>query len=164
MLTCTCQQPSCSILNYLQTRQSCLVNSYIYSVTVIESRKNEGMDEFLKINRREKRFYLARSLRLKKHDLTTLLICLSNLSSLSNQTPKFFTATLLCAARGPKCTFTEAKFSICPNKIISVNQHIIIISEGSCDSKDWSNSCWKFSCAFSWIHYILKYIQNDFKL
>jgi len=25
------------------------VNSYIYSVTIIESRKNEGMDEFLKI-------------------------------------------------------------------------------------------------------------------
>ncbi len=49
MLACTCQQPGCSILNCLQTRQSCLVNSYIYSVTIIESRKNEGMDEFLKI-------------------------------------------------------------------------------------------------------------------
>ncbi len=27
----------------------------------------------------------------------------------------------------------------------AANQHIRMISEGSCDTEDWSNDCWKFS-------------------
>ncbi len=35
------------------------------------------------------------------------------------------------------------------------NQYIIMISEGSCDTGDWSNDCWKFSFAMTEINYIL---------
>jgi len=31
----------------------------------------------------------------------------------------------------------------------SPNQHIRRISEGSCDTKDWNNGCWKFSFAIT---------------
>jgi len=31
------------------------------------------------------------------------------------------------------------------------NQHIIMISEGPCDTKDWSNGCWKFRFAITGI-------------
>ncbi len=36
-----------------------------------------------------------------------------------------------------------------------------MISEGSCDTEDWSNDCWKFSFAFTGIFYILKYIKIE---
>ncbi len=42
-----------------------------------------------------------------------------------------------------------------------------MVFEGSCDTEDWSNGCWKFSFAITKINDILKYIQikdNDFKL
>jgi len=32
-----------------------------------------------------------------------------------------------------------------------------MILEGSCDTKDWNNGCWKFSYAIRGINYILKY-------
>ncbi len=41
------------------------------------------------------------------------------------------------------------------------NQHIIIISEGSCDTEDRSKGCWKFSFAITEINYILKYIKIE---
>ncbi len=46
------------------------------------------------------------------------------------------------------------------------NHPIIMISEGSCDIKHWSNGCWKFSFEFTIINDILKYIKNEsyFKL
>ncbi len=34
-----------------------------------------------------------------------------------------------------------------------------MISEGSCDTKDWSNGCWKFSYAITVINYFLIYIK-----
>ncbi len=36
------------------------------------------------------------------------------------------------------------------------NQHIRMISEGSCDTEDWSNDCWKFSFAITGIN-VLQY-------
>ncbi len=42
-------------------------------------------------------------------------------------------------------------------KSMHLLQHIRMISEGSCDTKDWSNDCWKFSFAITGIHCILKY-------
>jgi len=36
-----------------------------------------------------------------------------------------------------------------------------MISEGSCDSEDWSNGCWKFSFVVSGINYILKSIEIE---
>ncbi len=41
-----------------------------------------------------------------------------------------------------------------------------MISEGSCDTEDWSNGCWKFSFVNTGIHDILKYIKIEsyFKL
>jgi len=31
------------------------------------------------------------------------------------------------------------------NVPLALNQHIRMISEGSCNTKDWSNVCWKFT-------------------
>ncbi len=36
-----------------------------------------------------------------------------------------------------------------------------MISEGSCDTEDWSNGCWKFSFVITGINYILKYIKIE---
>ncbi len=36
-----------------------------------------------------------------------------------------------------------------------------MVSEGSCDTEDWSNGCWKFSFAIKWINYIIKYIKIE---
>ncbi len=33
-----------------------------------------------------------------------------------------------------------------------------VISEGSCDTKDWNNNCWKFSVAIIGLNYIYVYI------
>ncbi len=50
-------------------------------------------------------------------------------------------------------------FNIDNTKTFSwANQHIRMISEGSCDTEDWSNE-WKFSFAITEINYILKYIN-----
>ncbi len=38
---------------------------------------------------------------------------------------------------------------------------IRMISEGSCDIEDWSNSCWKFSFAITGKNYILKYSKTE---
>ncbi len=43
-------------------------------------------------------------------------------------------------------------------------QHIKMISEGSCDTEDWSNDCWKFSFAITRINYILKYTEMEKRL
>ncbi len=48
-----------------------------------------------------------------------------------------------------------------------LNQHIRMISKGSCDIEDWSDDCWKFSLSITGINYILKYIEiqnSSFKL
>ncbi len=37
-----------------------------------------------------------------------------------------------------------------------------MISEGSCDTEDWSNGSWKFNFAITEINYILKYINIEF--
>jgi len=47
------------------------------------------------------------------------------------------------------------------------NEHIRMLSEGSCDTEDYSNGCWKFNIAVIGRNYILKYIQienSSFKL
>ncbi len=44
--------------------------------------------------------------------------------------------------------------------IIIVYQHIIMISEGSCDTEDWSNDA-ENSVLITGINYILKYIQIE---
>ncbi len=36
-----------------------------------------------------------------------------------------------------------------------------MISQGSCDTEDWSNVCWRFSFAITEIYYNLKYIQKE---
>ncbi len=36
-----------------------------------------------------------------------------------------------------------------------------MISEGSCDTKNWSNECWIFNFAIKKINYILKYFQIE---
>ncbi len=48
------------------------------------------------------------------------------------------------------------------NKIVSwaANQHIIMISEGSCDTEDWSNDA-ENSALITGINYILKYNQIE---
>ncbi len=43
----------------------------------------------------------------------------------------------------------------------AANQHIRKISEGPCDTEDWSNDCWKFSFAITGIKYIFKYIKIE---
>ncbi len=40
------------------------------------------------------------------------------------------------------------------------NQHIRMISEGSCDTEDWSNDAENSAC-ITGINYILKYIQIE---
>ncbi len=42
---------------------------------------------------------------------------------------------------------------------IDLNQASILISEGSCDTEDWSNGCWKISFTITRINYILKYMK-----
>ncbi len=39
--------------------------------------------------------------------------------------------------------------------------HIRMISEVSCDTKDWSNDCWKFSFAITEINYVLIYTEIE---
>ncbi len=41
------------------------------------------------------------------------------------------------------------------NCVWAPNQHVRMISKGSCDTEDWSNDCWKFSFAITGIKYIL---------
>uniref|UniRef100_A0A672LQU3 dihydrofolate reductase n=1 Tax=Sinocyclocheilus grahami TaxID=75366 RepID=A0A672LQU3_SINGR len=41
-------------------------------------------------------------------------------------------------------------------KVGKIMQYIRMISEESCDTEDWSNGCWKFSCAIRGINSILK--------
>ncbi len=41
------------------------------------------------------------------------------------------------------------------------NQHIRIISEGSRDTENWSNDCWKLGFCITGMNYILKYIQIE---
>ncbi len=36
------------------------------------------------------------------------------------------------------------------------NQHIRMISEGSCDTEAWRNGCWKYSFAITGINNIFK--------
>ncbi len=48
------------------------------------------------------------------------------------------------------------KLIIIRNMSWAWNQRIKMISEGSCDTEDWSNSFWKFSFAITGINYILK--------
>ncbi len=43
----------------------------------------------------------------------------------------------------------------------TANQYIQMISEGSYDTKDWSNGCWKISFAITGINHILKYSQIE---
>ncbi len=43
----------------------------------------------------------------------------------------------------------------------AANQHITMISEGSCDTEDWSNICWKFRFVITGLNYILKYIKIE---
>ncbi len=42
----------------------------------------------------------------------------------------------------------------------SANQHIRVISEGSCDTEDWSNDA-ENTALITGINYILKYIQTE---
>ncbi len=42
---------------------------------------------------------------------------------------------------------------------IAANQHIRMISEGSCDTENWSNDA-ENSAFFTGINYILKYIKQ----
>ncbi len=42
----------------------------------------------------------------------------------------------------------------------AANQHIIMISEGSCDTEDWSNDA-ENSALITGINYVLKYIQIE---
>ncbi len=39
-----------------------------------------------------------------------------------------------------------------------------MISEGSCDTEDWSNNWWIYSFAITGINYILKYIEIENKM
>ncbi len=54
----------------------------------------------------------------------------------------------------------KKKFSWAPN------QHIRMISKGSCDTEDWSNVCWKICFDITGINGVLEYIktENNFKL
>ncbi len=36
-----------------------------------------------------------------------------------------------------------------------------MISEGSCDTEDWSNGSWKFGFAITGMNYIVKYIKIE---
>ncbi len=49
---------------------------------------------------------------------------------------------------------------------LAPNHHIRMISEASCDTEDWINSCSKLSFGNTGINYILKYIKIEklFKL
>ncbi len=63
--------------------------------------------------------------------------------------------------------------SLCPQKyqtaemfstLINLAQLIRMISEGSWDTEDWSNGCWKFSFAITGVNYILKLQNSHFKI
>ncbi len=41
-------------------------------------------------------------------------------------------------------------------RVWTANQHIRMISEGSCDTEDWSNGCCKFSFAITGVNNIFK--------
>ncbi len=41
------------------------------------------------------------------------------------------------------------------------NQHIRRSSEGSCDTEDWNNGCWKCSFAITRINYISAYVKTE---
>ncbi len=42
----------------------------------------------------------------------------------------------------------------------ALNQHIRIISEGSCDTEDCNNGCWKISFVITDLNDLLKYIKT----
>ncbi len=46
---------------------------------------------------------------------------------------------------------------------LSTKNYIGMISKRSRDTENYSNGYWKFSFAFTWIHYILKYIKIQIK-
>ncbi len=54
-------------------------------------------------------------------------------------------------------------FNIVQKKSWTPNLHIRMISEGSCDTEDWNNGCWKFSFAITGINGISKYIKIEKK-
>ncbi len=56
------------------------------------------------------------------------------------------------------CTCVVFSLMITGNVSWAPNQHIRMISEGSCDTGDLSNGCWKFSFAITGIN-CLKYIK-----
>ncbi len=43
------------------------------------------------------------------------------------------------------------------NSFNTDNKSAYTISEGSCDTEEWSNGWWKFQCFITEIKYILKY-------
>ncbi len=45
--------------------------------------------------------------------------------------------------------------------ISKILAHIRMISEGSCDTEDWSNGYWIFSFAIRGINYIFKYNKSE---
>ncbi len=52
-------------------------------------------------------------------------------------------------------------------KCVLILQKVRIISEGSCDTEDWSKGCIQFGFATTGINYILKYFKienSSFKL
>ncbi len=57
---------------------------------------------------------------------------------------------------------TNIKFPNIKKKLptLIINQHIIMISEGSCDTEDWSNDA-ENSALITGINYILKYIHIE---
>ncbi len=52
------------------------------------------------------------------------------------------------------CFKNNNKMIIIGNVSWAANHHIRMISEGSCDTEDWSNGIWKFSFAIIGIKYI----------
>ncbi len=53
----------------------------------------------------------------------------------------------------------SSKFS---SFLLFINEMFVgMISEGLCNTEDWSNGCWKFCCAIAEIIYILKYIKIE---
>ncbi len=65
--------------------------------------------------------------------------------SVSNKCCFFFYQRILKKVTVSTKILSSTVFNIDNKKcFLSSNQHIRMISEGSCDTLDWSNGCWKF--------------------
>ncbi len=96
------QKSASCILNHLESIYVWLTYSHIKGITIIKPWWHKSMDHSLTLEMTKKLLAFDSNLNWKKLDLTTELICLSNLSAESKLTPRFLTDSFLQVSRAPK--------------------------------------------------------------